>query len=130
MEAAGSEAVMRETIREIDRAVDLVQADYEAVVARRLQAARHQKMLRERGEALEEKARFALGEDRADLAEAALIKQLDCEEETEKLAAAQSACQEEERRLAENLAALTARQRFGTISRRASHKPSRRFGAP
>ncbi len=110
MEVAGNKAVMRETIREIDRAVDLVQADYEAVVARRLQAARHQKMLREKGEALEEKARFALGEDRADLAEAALIKQLDCEEETEKLAAAQSACQEEERRLAENLAALKARK--------------------
>ncbi len=110
MEVAGSESVMRETIREIDRAVDLVQADYEAVVTRRLQAVRQQKMLRERADGLQEKARFALTEGRADLAEAALTKQVDCEQEVEKLDAAQAACHEEETRLAANLAALRVRK--------------------
>ena len=109
LEIAGNESVMRETIREVDRAIDLVQADYESVVTRRLHAARLQKMLRTRAGELEEKARFALGEDRADLAEAALVKQLDCEAEDAKLAAVQTACQEDETRLAENLAALKAR---------------------
>jgi phage shock protein A len=110
MELAGSERVMRETIREVDRATDLVQADYEAAVTRRLQATRHQKMLRERGGELQEKARFALGEDRADLAEAALTKQVDCETEAARLEAAQAACHQEETRLAENLAALKVRK--------------------
>lgn len=110
MEVAGSERVMRETIRELDRAVDLVQADHETVVTRRLQAARQQKMLGDRAGALQDKARFALGEGRADLAEAAVIKQLDCEEEADRLAAAQAGCQEEEKSLAENLAALKARK--------------------
>jgi len=110
MEVAGSESVMRETIREVDRAIDLVQIDYEAIVTRRLQAARQQKMLRERAGELQDKARFALGEDRADLAEAALTKQVDCEEEAAKLEAAQAACQQEETRLAQNLAALKARK--------------------
>ncbi len=110
MEVAGSEGVMRETIREVDRAIDLVQVDYEAIVTRRLQAVRQQKMLRERGGDLLEKARFALGEDRADLAEAALTKQVDCEEEAARLEASGAACQQEETRLAENLAALKARK--------------------
>jgi phage shock protein A len=110
MEVAGSESVMRETIREIDRAVDLVQADFEAVVTRRLQATRQQKMLREKAGELEDKARFALREDRTDLAEAALTKQVECEGEAEKLEAAQSACHDEETRLAANLAALKGRK--------------------
>ena len=110
MEVAGSESVMRETIREIDRAVGLVQADYEAVVTRRLQATRQQKMLRDRAGELQDKARFALSEDRADLAEAALTKQVEFEDEADKLEAAQSACQEQETRLAANLGALKARK--------------------
>jgi phage shock protein A len=110
MEIAGSESVMRETIREVDRAIDLVQADHDAVVIRRLQAIRHQKMLHDRATELEHKARFAIGQERADLAEAAVIKQVDCEEEAEKLRATQDACQAEETRLAENLAALKARK--------------------
>jgi phage shock protein A len=110
MEVAGSESVMRETIREIDRAGDLMRADYETAVSRRLQAARQQKMLRERAEELQDRARFALGADRADLAEAALTRQVDCEEEAQKLEAAQAASQEEETRLAENVAALKARK--------------------
>ena len=45
LEQAGGEAVMREAIREADRAVDQVKAELESVVSHRLQAARQQQML-------------------------------------------------------------------------------------
>src|SRR6516164_3813984 len=48
MEQAGGDAVMREAIREADRAIDQVKAKLESTMARRLQAARQQKMLTER----------------------------------------------------------------------------------
>ena len=50
MEQAGGDAVMREAIREADRAIDQVKAELESTMARRLQAARHQRMLTERAE--------------------------------------------------------------------------------
>src|SRR5262245_36116311 len=79
MEQAGGDAVMREAIREADRAIDQVKAKLESTMARRLQAARQQKMLAERVEELTTKARFALGQGREDLAEAALSRQIDFE---------------------------------------------------
>ena len=52
MEQAGGDAVMREAIREADRAIDQVKAEREATMTRRLQAARQQKMFTERAEEL------------------------------------------------------------------------------
>ncbi|MFD0934835.1 hypothetical protein ACFQ12_06510, partial [Methylobacterium trifolii] len=51
LEQAGGEAVMREAIREADRAVDQAKAEREAVTVRRLQAARQQGLLAQRVEA-------------------------------------------------------------------------------
>src|SRR3954449_1963287 len=68
MEQAGGDAVMREAIREADRAIDQVKAELQSTMARRLQAARQQRMLSERAEELTTKAKFALGEGREDLA--------------------------------------------------------------
>src|SRR6187200_2187824 len=85
MEQAGGDAVMREAIREADRAIDQVKAERETAMARRLQAARQQKMLTERAEELTTKARFALGQEREDLAEAALARQIDFEAQAEQL---------------------------------------------
>lgn len=110
LEKAGGEAVMREAIREADRAVDQVKAEREAAQARRLQAARQQGLLAQRIEALTSKARFALGEGREDLAEAALSQQIDFEAQAEKLADVQAQAREEELRLEEGLAALKARK--------------------
>jgi phage shock protein A len=110
MEQAGGDAVMREAIREADRALDQVKGQLEATMARRLQAARQQKMLNERVEELTEKARFALGEGREDLAEAALSRQVDFEAQAKKLDAIQSQAREEEQRLEDGLAALEARK--------------------
>jgi phage shock protein A len=111
MEKAGGEAVMREAIREADRAIDEVKAELEATMARRLQAARQQKMLIERAEELTAKAKFAVDEGRDDLAEAALSRQFDFEAQARKLDAVQEQARDEEKRLEDGLAALDARKR-------------------
>src|SRR5262249_451055 len=111
MEQAGGDAVMREAIREADRAIDEVKAELETTMARRLQAARHQKMLMERAEELTTKAKFALREAREDLAEAALSRQVDFEAQAKDLDAVQQQAREEEQRLEAALAALSARKR-------------------
>jgi phage shock protein A len=110
MEQAGGDAVMREAIREADRAIDEVKRQLEATMARRLQAARQHKMLAERVAELTTKAKFALGEGREDLAEAALSRQVDFEEQAKKLDAVQAQAREEEQRLEDGLTALKARK--------------------
>jgi len=111
MEQAGGDAVMREAIREADRAIDQVKAELQSTMARRLQAARQHKMVTDRAEELTSKAKFALGEGREDLAEAALSRQVDFEAEAKKLETAQQQAREEEQKLEEGLAALNARKR-------------------
>jgi phage shock protein A len=111
MEQAGGDTVMREAIREADRAIDQVKAELESTMARRLQAARQQRMLTERAEELTTKAKFALGEGREDLAEAALSRQVDFEAQAKKLDAVQQQAREEEKRLEDGRTALDARKR-------------------
>ena len=111
MQRAGGDAVMREAIRDADRAIEQVKAELEASMVRRLQAARQQKMLTERAEALTAKAGLALGQGREDLAEAALSRQVDFEDQAKALDAVQQQVREEERRLEVGLAALGARKR-------------------
>jgi phage shock protein A len=111
MEKAGGDAVMREAIREADRAIDDVKAEHEATMARRLQAARQQKMLAERIVELTTKAKFALGQGREDLAEAALSRQIDFEAQAKDLERVQQQAREIEQRLEDSLAALRARKR-------------------
>ncbi|GAA0586337.1 hypothetical protein GCM10009416_25930 [Craurococcus roseus] len=110
MERAGGTGVMREAIREVDRAVDEVRSEQEAATARRLQAMRQQRMFRDQIAALDEKARFALAENRDDLAEAALSRQLDFEAQAQRLDAAQAEAAGEAGRLEECLVALAARK--------------------
>jgi phage shock protein A len=111
MEQAGGEAVMREAIREADRAIDQVKAELQSMMARRLQAARQQRMLTERAEALTTKAKFALEQGREDLAEAALSRQVDFEAQARELDVVQVEAREVEQRLESGLAALSARKR-------------------
>ena len=110
MERTGGASVMREAIREVDRAMDEVRAEQEAATARRLQAMRQQRMFRGQVAALAEKARFAIAENREDLAEAALSRQLDFEAQAERLDAVQAEAAGEAARLEECLAALAARK--------------------
>jgi phage shock protein A len=111
MEQAGGEAVMREAIREADRAIDQVKDELQSTMARRLQAARQQRMLTERAEELTTKAKFALSEGREDLAEAALSRQVDFEAQAKELDGVQLQAREAEQRLESGLAALSARKR-------------------
>lgn len=110
MEQAGGDAVMREAIREADRAIDQVKAQLEATTARRLQAARQHRLLTQRVAELTGKARFALEEGRDDLAEAALSRQVDFEAQAGKLDQTGEQAREEEQRLEDGLTALKARK--------------------
>lgn len=110
LEQAGGEAVMREAIREADRAVDQAKAERDAVMVRRLQAARQREMVHKRIAALTEKARFSIENGRDDLAEAALSQQIDFEKQAEALDETQGQAREDEIRLDEGLAALKARK--------------------
>lgn len=112
LEKSNSPAVMREALREVDRAYDEVRADQEGAVAKKLQAQRQQAKLRERAAELEGKARFALGEGREDLAEAALSRQIEFEERANSLDAVQQQADDEAQRLAECLAALAERRKL------------------
>lgn len=111
MERSGSDGVMREAVREVDRAIDEVKDDCAATTSRRLLAARQQKALREKAGEMTAKAKFAVAECRDDLAEAAISRQVEFETQAAKLDAVQSQASEEETRLSETLAALEARKR-------------------
>lgn len=110
MEHQGGETVMREAIREVDRAIDEVRADHETAVTRRLHAIRQQKMLAERIEQLTGKAKVAIAEGRDDLAEAALTRQVDFEAQAAQLAKTQNDSVEIEAKLDDTMTALKARK--------------------
>jgi phage shock protein A len=111
LEQADGPAVMRESIREVDRAIDQVRADLEAALARRLQAARQQKLLSERVGQLTDKAKFAIAEGRDELAEAALSRQIDFEQQATKLDEVQAEAREQEQRLESCITALETRKK-------------------
>ncbi len=110
MERAGGTKVMREAIREVERATEDVRDEHEAVATRRLQAQRQQRMIGERLATLQEKARFAVGQGREDLAEAAIASQIDLEAQAQRLNGVLDETQAELARLDECLAALAARR--------------------
>ena len=111
MERANSDGTMREAIREVDRAIDDVRSDQESAMTRRLQAARQHEMIAKKLDALTEKARFALAEGREDLAEGALLRQFDLENQLGQLVQVQELARAEEEKLDESLTALRARKR-------------------
>jgi phage shock protein A len=111
MERANSDGTMREAIREVDRAIDDVRVDQEGAMTRRLQAARQQEMIAKKLVELTEKARFALSEGREDLAEGALVRQVDLESQVAQLEQVQELARVEEEKLDESLTALRARKR-------------------
>ncbi len=132
MERAGGVSVMSEAVREVDRALDDVRGEGNAATARKLQAQRQGRMLRDRATALGDKARFALEADRDDLAEAALSRQLDFEAQAEKLDAVQAEAAAEADRLEECAAALATRKAEMEEALRAFQSAHRdaEYGAP
>jgi phage shock protein A len=128
LERAGGVGVMREAIREVERAIDEVRGEVEAATTRRLQAMRQTRMIGDRVAALEEKARFALSEGRDDLAEAAVAGQLDFEAQARALETAQAEAREQAAQLDEILAQLVAR-RAAMVEELAAFEAARRDAA-
>lgn len=110
LERASGTGVMREAIRQVARALDDVRTEQEAVAARVAQAKRQQGQIRDRIADLDEKARFALGKGRDDLAEAALATQLDLEAQVKRFDAVQAEAAEQAIRLDQCTSALAARK--------------------
>jgi phage shock protein A len=111
LEKAGGETVMREAIREVDRAIDDVRSELGRVGSKRLQAARQAKLTMERVEELTQKAAFSVEQGRDDLAEAAISRQVDLEAQIPILDAAQKEAAAEEEKLEACRSALMARKR-------------------
>lgn len=110
LERASGASVMRETIRQVARAQDDVRTEQEALASRVASAKRQQAQARARIDDLNEKARFALGKDRDDLAEAALSRLLDLEAELARLDRVQADAGEQSVRLDECASALAQRK--------------------
>lgn len=110
IERASGSSLMREAIRQVDRALDDICAEQAASRARRAQAARQQQTLRERLATLSEQARFAMSKGREDLAEAAVARQLDYEAQAERLKKDQAQAAAEAARLDACLAAMKVRK--------------------
>lgn len=110
LERSGGPSVMREAIREVERAIDDVRTEQVAAASQRLQAVRQQQMAAEHIEKLTEKAKFALEQGRDDLAEAALTRQVDFEGQIPALKASEEAGRAEEARLEEFALALVSRK--------------------
>jgi phage shock protein A len=110
MERASGTSLMREAIRQVAEALDEVRAEQEAAAARIAQAKREQGLIRERIAELDDKARFALGKARDDLAEAAVSRQLDLEAQLARLDTVQAEAAAQAVRLDECAAALAVRK--------------------
>jgi phage shock protein A len=110
METAGGEGVMREAIREVDRAIDELRGNHDAAMSRRLLAARQQEMVKAKVAELGDKAAFAVAQGRDDLAEAALARQVEFEAEIGKLDKVQEVSREQEQKFEDAVTALRTRK--------------------
>lgn len=110
MERNGGASIMREAVREIDRAIDDVRTSHVAATSQRLQAVRQQDMAKEHLAKLTEKAKFALEAGRDDLAEAAIVRQIDFERQLPALMVSEQDAITKEAELDEFILALTSRK--------------------
>ena len=115
MEKAGGTSVMREAIRETQRAIEDVKVERDDVTLRRLQAIRQQKLYKDRLVSLTEKATFALNEGREDLAKAALTRQVDHEAQIVQLEKVELSSTEQEREWEVALAQLELPEPHGAL---------------
>jgi phage shock protein A len=79
MESAAAETVMREAIREVDRTIDDVRDELGSVIASRHRANRILTLNRSKIEELGGKIKVAVDQNRDDLAEVAIARQIDLE---------------------------------------------------
>lgn len=79
LESSNADGVMREAIREVDRALDEVRSELGKAIASRAQITRHIDHTKAKIAELDAKADFAVDQKRDDLAEAAVARQVDLE---------------------------------------------------
>lgn len=110
LERVTGASLLRQALRQVDRACGEARAEHEAASARSAQAGHRQGKIRERIADLDDKARFAIGKGRGDLAEAALSSQLDLEAELARLDLVQAEAADHAARLDACIADLAARK--------------------
>lgn len=108
MERASGPSLMRESIRQIERAIGELAADHDRALGRAVQAEMRSGDLAQELVTLGENARFAMEKKREDLARAALSRQVDIEAEIVALKAAVADAKADAVRLLEAQAALRA----------------------
>ena len=111
VENAAPEAVMKEAIREIDSAIDEVRDQLGLAIANKHHANKRLMEASAKHEELAEKLRLAVDQNRDDLAEAAIARQLDLEAQIPILEDALKDASAEETELESYISALTGRRR-------------------
>jgi len=109
-ERASGTSLMREAIREMDRTMDKVRAEHDDAVDRQSQAVGQQQLSAKRAEEWGGKVVFTLGKGREDLAEAALLQQMDFEAKIKHFKNLEASAKSDVRRLASLLDDLAARK--------------------
>ena len=109
-ENVSGNALLREAVRELERAEEALRRDRDGLTAKRECAIADQKAKKAKAVEMAENARYALSKGREDLATQAVAHQLDLEFDVERLAAIQAQCKIELAQLEEALAELTARR--------------------
>ncbi|KPN71677.1 PspA/IM30 family protein [Neisseria sp. 83E34] len=105
------EAVMNESMREIERAIDEVRAELGKVLAQKHLAAKKMADESNRHEALSESLQAAVNNGRDDLAEAGIAEQMDIEARLPVLENTIADCATQEKELESFIAALQAKKR-------------------
>lgn len=108
LERANGPALMRESLRQIERAIGELAADHDRVLGRAVQAEMRSGDLAKELVTLAENARFAMEKKREDLARAALSRQIDVEADIVTLKGVIGDAKKEAVRLLEAQAALRA----------------------
>ena len=111
MERGSSETVMREAIREVDRAIDETKSVHGHALLKRQQAQRHVALATDKISDLKSKAAMAVQQNRDDLAEAAIARQLDLEAQIPLIQANVAEAGREAKELEDCVAALSGRKR-------------------
>ena len=111
VENAAPETVMKEAIREIDSAIDDVRDQLGRVIANKHHANKRLAEANTKHEELAEKLRLAVDQNRDDLAEAAIARQLDLEAQIPVLEEALKDTSAEETELESYISALSGRRR-------------------
>ena len=119
-ERASGTSLMREAIREVDRAMDKVRREHEEAVDRQSQAVGQQKLSAKRAEEWDGKVRFTLEKGREDLAEAALMQQMDFEAKVKHFKNVEASAKTDASRLANLLEDLAEFERMMSENKAAS----------